>query len=414
MVGYHYLALPTGHKRDTATEVDMARRIRANLEDRTNRLRLAIARKPVFARIGPGVSVGYRRNATAGTWVVRAADGKGGAWTKAVGTADDYDAADGSRVLDFWQAQDRARSIARVGRGGEGDDGKPLTVGAALDRYAADLQARGGDHGNVLRVRGHISAHLALRPVTLLSGAELGRWRNVLAKGMAAASVNRVVTVLRAALNLAADGDERISNRSAWDIGLKAIPDATESRNVVLSDDGVRAVVEAAAQISAEFRMLIEVAAITGARFSQLAALQVRDLKSDQLFMPTSRKGRGQKKITRRQVPISRELSARLSSLAKGGPTNPLLTKPSGEPWKKSDQARPFRIVARHAGFDPSTVTLNCLRHSSITRAIKAGVPIRIVAALHDTSVAMIEKTYSAHIDQHVDSIARPALLDLG
>jgi site-specific recombinase XerD len=61
-----------------------------------------------------------------------------------------------------------------------------------------------------------------------------------------------------------------------------------------------------------------------------------------------------------------------------------LLAKPSGNNWKKSDQTRPFRKAAKRAGLDPYEVTMYALRHSSITRALKAGVPIRIVAALHD------------------------------
>jgi hypothetical protein len=133
----------------------MARRARAaQLESRGARLRLTAAKKPIFVKIGPGIGLGYRRNATAGTWVVRAADGKGGNWTKAIGTADDFDEADGRVVLDFWQAQDSARAIARVRRDRDGDHGKPATIAEALDRYEADLETRGGDTGNVARVRG--------------------------------------------------------------------------------------------------------------------------------------------------------------------------------------------------------------------------------------------------------------------
>ena len=51
------------------------------------------------------------------------------------------------------------------------------------------------------------------------------------------------------------------------------------------------------------------------------------------------------------------------------------------------------------------------LRHSSIIRALLAGVPVRIVAATHDTSVPMIEKTYSTHITDYADAIARRGLL---
>ena len=41
-----------------------------------------------------------------------------------------------------------------------------------------------------------------------------------------------------------------------------------------------------------------------------------------------------------------------------------------------------------------------------------AGVPVRIVAVNHDTSVAMIERTYSRYIGDHADALARKTLLD--
>jgi len=63
-------------------------------------------------------------------------------------------------------------------------------------------------------------------------------------------------------------------------------------------------------------------------------------------------------------------------------------------------------------GLDPTKVTLSSLRHSSIVRALLAGVPARVVAAQHDTSVPMLERTYSAYILDHSDAVARRALLD--
>jgi hypothetical protein len=53
------------------------------------------------------------------------------------------------------------------------------------------------------------------------------------------------------------------------------------------------------------------------------------------------------------------------------------------------------------------------LRHSSIVRQILAGVPIRVIAVNHDTSIAMLERTYSRHIGDHSDALARVALLDV-
>ena len=53
-----------------------------------------------------------------------------------------------------------------------------------------------------------------------------------------------------------------------------------------------------------------------------------------------------------------------------------------------------------------------CLRHSSIVRMLLRNVPIRLVASLHNTSVAMIEKHYSRYITEHsIDDITRAALL---
>ena len=61
---------------------------------------------------------------------------------------------------------------------------------------------------------------------------------------------------------------------------------------------------------------------------------------------------------------------------------------------------------------DPGEVTIYALRHSNIVRQILAGVPIRVVAVNHDTSVAMIERTYSRYIGDHSDQLARGVLLD--
>jgi hypothetical protein len=58
-------------------------------------------------------------------------------------------------------------------------------------------------------------------------------------------------------------------------------------------------------------------------------------------------------------------------------------------------------------------LTSCALRHTSIVRAILANVPLRVIAAIHDTSVAMIERNYSAFITDHSDAIARAALLDV-
>jgi hypothetical protein len=53
-------------------------------------------------------------------------------------------------------------------------------------------------------------------------------------------------------------------------------------------------------------------------------------------------------------------------------------------------------------------VTIYALRHSNIVRQLLANVPVRVVAV---TSAAMTERTYSRHITDHADPLARGALL---
>ena len=397
----------------------MARRARgAGLEARSSRLKLPVAKKPIFVKIGPGLGLGYRRNATAGTWVVRVADGKGGNWTKAIGIADDFADADGKTVLDFWQAQDRARTVARDGRADDDDAGKPITVGKALDQYEANLNIRGADIGNVSRVRAHLPESLAAKSVALASARDFRAWRDDLAASLVPATVNRIATGFRAALNLLADHDDTIVNRRAWETGLAAIRGANEARNVILSEPVVCSIISKAREEGEEFAILVEVLAVTGARSSQVARLEVQDLQDNapgpRLMMPSSRKGQGQRKIIRRPVPIPTGLALRLRKTVHNRNMDAsLLLKSGGEPWRRGDHRWPFARAVKAAGLDPTQVTIYALRHSNIVRQLLAGVPVRVVAVNHDTSVTMIERTYSRYIGDHADALARKALLDI-
>jgi integrase len=398
----------------------MARRLRsAKLETRTARLKLAIRKKPYTARVGPGIRVAYRRNETAGSWSVIAADGKGGNWMMGFAIADDYEEANGTDVLNFWQAQERARIIARGHKDPDADSGKPITVGGAVDRYEADLKARDGDAYNAQRVRVHLADTLANETVALLTSPRKFRhWRDGLRKkGLAASTVNRTCAVFQAALEHAASLDPRITNQSAWRTGLAALPDAEQSRNVIVPDDAVLRIISAAYKESPQFGLLVECAAVTGARVSQLARLEVGDMQGDRadprLMMPSARKGKGRKRIERHPVPIPSNLARTLKRASSGKSDDTrLLTRPDGAPWRHSDHRHPFARAVTRAGFDPAIVTIYSLRHSSIVRQLLANTPIRVVATLHDTSVVMLERTYSKHISDHADALSRRALLD--
>jgi integrase len=390
----------------------MARRPRsAHLENRTNRLKLPVQKKPHdFVTIAPGIALGYRRCKGSGRWIVRCADGKGSSWQKGFAIADDFEDADGAHVLTFWQAQDRAKQLAR----GTVESGKPITVNEALDAYAAHLAARGGLAGNVSRVRHHLQPALAAKPVALLTPRELEHWRNALP--VKPATINRMGHVVKAALNLAAKHDPRITNVNSWKVGLALLPNTHRPRNTILSDAQVLALIEAANADDPAFGLFCEVGAVTGARVSQITALEVGDLQSNgegpRLLMPSSRKGHAGKRIERKPVPIPSTLAARLRQAAgERDGSAPLLLRSDGKPWSATGHRHPFAHAVDCAGLDPK-VTFYALRHSAIVRQILAGTPLRVVAAACDTSTAQIERTYSAHISGHADAVLRKGLLD--
>lgn len=399
----------------------MARKIRdSRLEARSNRLKLVVHRKPYSGpSLGRGISLLYRRNRTNGSWVVKASDGHGAYWTKAFAEADDYENSDGRRVLDFYQAQDTAKGLARGGT----KDTAPITVDTALQDYQRDLEARGARKYNATWARLHLTGALLAKPIAILTSTELRKWRDSLLHKVAPATVNRICKGLRAALELAAQHDERIVNRRAWEVGLQGLPDTQAARNVVIGDDKVRAFVREAYAIDDKLGLIVDLLATTGTRPGQAVRLRVDDLldhpTTPKLMMPKSGKGggrnRAQKKHERYSVPITPQLAAKLKEAMRDRATGaPLLLQHDGRPWP-SDPAQSYREQVRKIvgkiGLDPDQITIYALRHSSITRMLLRNVAVRLTASLHDTSIGMIEKNYSRYIAEHGDDHARAALL---
>jgi|EndMetStandDraft_8_1072994.scaffolds.fasta_scaffold67165_1 integrase len=395
------------------------RRPRApKLENPTVRRKLPVRKKPYYVAVSPGVFVGYCRNEGHCKWSVRVVRGRA-EWTDRFATADDLELANGRDVLNYWQAVDQARALAR----GTDDvpDSKPMTVADALDAYERDLKTRGADPANAQRARKHLTATLAGKPVMLLSAQDLKHWRdNLVAKGVEPATINRTRAGLRAALELAATLDPRITNREAFRVGLKGLRNTKSARRAVLPDADVLSIVQAAYAQDRAFGVLVEVLAQTGARISQAARLTCGDLQADgpdpRLLMPTSYKGQGEKERQQVPVPITASLASLLDELRRDRPRDtPLLLKGDGTRWlatRKSEQWTIFREVAERAKFDPDQITCYALRHSSICRALLRGVPVSVVAKLHDTSAREIEAHYGAHIlDVAGDALSRRGLL---
>jgi hypothetical protein len=143
----------------------MARKVRhSSLETRTARLKLAVRRKPYSGpSLARGVALLYRRNKGNGSWVVKASNGHGAYWTKAIAEADDHDESNGKTILNFFEAQDVAKKMARGGDGSA--DSAPITVDDALNDYRRDLEARSANPYNADWPRLHLSSVLLSKPV---------------------------------------------------------------------------------------------------------------------------------------------------------------------------------------------------------------------------------------------------------
>src|SRR5262249_4948301 len=213
--------------------------------------------------------------------------------------------------------------LARRQPGDDAADDRPVTVAEALDAYERNLKANAGDAYNAERARLHLSAALLSKPVALLTVGDMVRWRDaMIAKGLAAASINRTRTCLRAAFSLAARRDRRIQNRNVWEEGLEALADASVARNVVLPDpDTVRRFVAETYAKDRALGLLVEMMSETAARPSQLVRVTCADLDlanpvAPKLGVPRSAKGnaraRARKRTERVSVPISAGLAARL------------------------------------------------------------------------------------------------------
>src|SRR6516165_4209424 len=109
----------------------------SRLDTATSRLKLKVRGKPYWRLLEQGLHLGYRRlEGRSGTWVRRRYLGDEKYSTEGIGTADDNGHADGATILNFKQAQEKARGRPTVKAG-------PYTVRVCLDDYLAWLTSKG-------------------------------------------------------------------------------------------------------------------------------------------------------------------------------------------------------------------------------------------------------------------------------
>jgi integrase len=357
----------------------MARRVRdSSLESRAARGKLKPSGKPYYKSIGEGLHLGYRKGRTEGKWVVRRYAGAQAYITDTIGVVDDVVDADGTRVLNFWQAQDKAREI-----GGKMVYAGPYRVQDALDAYLNHHPTTGG------RYRDHI-APLGDVLVEALTADRLRVWLKGLVRASddpevtrkSQCSANRVWTVLRAALNMAFN-EGKVRSDAEWR-RVKPFKDVDKAKTRYLSLAECERLLNAA---EPDLRPLARAALETGCRYGELAALVCGDYQPDSgtLHIARSKTGKG------RHVILTEDGQEFFAGLVAGQPT----TAPMfGRVWGHDDQTHPMKRACKAARLD-ERISFHGLRHTWASHAVMAGMPLMIVAKnLGHVDTRMVEKHY--------------------
>jgi integrase len=367
-------------------------------------LRLAVGRAPHYKTLVPGsVHLGYRRrrNDQPGKWLVRHYVGGERYRVTPLGLADDFASGDG--YLTFAEAQRRALAHrATAARG---------TVASAIADYVAWLKAHKATGADAeRRAVKLILPQLGAVKLSELTTAKINSWLDKLATTPALvrsattqrykrtldprarrATANRTWTILRAALNRAFAAG-LIDSDIAWR-RVKAFPGVDAARLGFLTVDEAQRLINAA---SGEFRTLVQAALLTGARYSELAALRVRDVAHGKIAIVRSKSGKP------RHIVLNEEGVAFFAALTIGRAPDDLLL---GE-WRHSSQARPMRLACKAARIKP--ISFHALRHTWASLAVMGGMPLMVVAQnLGHAGTRMVEKHYGHLAESYIDAAIR-------
>ncbi len=407
----------------------MARKVRDKaIDSREARRKLAPRDMCHWRSLERGLHLGYRRIKNgAGTWWARHYLGKGQYETDALGIADDLSDADGIAVLDYWQAQEKARNrMVKRAHAAAGKIG-PYTVADAMDAYMRYLGDDGRSKNTIrdakYRDQAFIRPKFGDTEVAALTADKLRRWRDDLVqtparvrtkKGSAQqhrkianedgqrarrSSANRIWSLLRAALNHAFH-DGKVPSDLEW---RKVKPfrsvDAARVRYLTVAE--AKRLINAA---DPDFRILVRAALQTGARYGELTRLTVADFNPDvgTLSIRQSKSGKSRHVVlTDEGIQFFRRLCA-----GRAG-DEIMLRKANGSPWYFAHQIRPMDETVARAKITPP-ISFHGLRHTWASHAVMNGMPLMVVARnLGHADTRMVEKHYGHLAPSYVAEAVR-------
>jgi integrase len=400
----------------------------ANLTTQTARRRLARGRQPHWQALVAGKAhLGYQRaqGAPAGRWVLRRHLGNDRYQIEPLGGADDVARADGADVLSFEQA--RAKALAMIEAPGAGAKIHRLTVRQAMARYIEFKRDAGAPVGDLVNHTAvHILPALGELVVAELTAERLRRWLAAMAASPAQtrakgskpnyraepvsdedkrrrrATANRVLTMLKAALNHAFD-EGHVGNRDAWGRKLKPFENVEVARVRYLSVAEAKRLINAC---DADFRPLVRAGLESGCRYGELIRLEAADFNADAGTIAIRKSKSGKP----RHVTLTEEGAGFFAQHCAGrGGHELMFAHADGSAWQKSEQARPMREACQHARISPA-ISFHVLRHTWASLAVMAHMPLLVVAKnLGHADTRMVERHYGHMAESFVTEAIRAA-----
>lgn len=219
-------------------------------------------------------------------------------------------------------------------------------------------------------------------------------------------TANRDLTTLKAALNRYAENHAGLPVH-AWR-EVKPFKGVETAKLRYLSDDEARRLVAAC---QAEFRPMVQAALLTGARYSELTQLRVRDvdLISGTLWFPQTKSGKA------RPIYLEDEGAKLLESAVADKPEGALVfPRPDGKPWGPSQQAR-FLERASAKGHIIPAAGFHDRRRTYGARLAMRSVPMAVIAAAMGHADERITRRHYVHLEPtYVADLIRKEAAGLG
>lgn len=380
----------------------------ARLETRHARSRLKPRHEPYWRQIYPGLFIGYRKGARGSTWIARrSVEGKYS--KKTLGMADDVADADGVEILDYSQAHQLAiefnPTAEQRARG-------PYTVADAMSDYLDWYKLNRKDYKRTkYTIDGHILPKLGKIAVADLTAPKINKWLSDLVTAPVRrrgeenvveidpndadairrrkASANRILTVLKAALN------------RAWEQGLVTSADPWQRvkpfRAVDVPKERYLSEQECARLLNAtalEFRPMVQAALLTGCRYGELCRLEAHDFNAEAgvLVIRESKAGK------RRHIPLTNEGVTFFKQATAGKVRGELIfMRPDGEAWGAGHQARRMREASAAAKIEPP-VSFHDLRNTYGSLLAMKGVPLNVISEVLGHADTRMTQRHYAHL----------------